>query len=166
MFTIFELMRLLAMMGGAAVLGIIGWDKFGIIGCAIGIPVGLIIGGMLGQLPLVFGLKWMSRRFDRMTDDDLLSELHDADCFTPNIHLLELNRRGYDIRRELPHVHALLASSEMHRRTAGWAALTSAFPDLADTIGGYNPTAPSAECQKKCEPLLDATEQCDEPKSR
>jgi hypothetical protein len=33
-----------------------------------------------------------------------------------------LNRRGYVIRRELPHVHTLLASSEMHRRTAGWAA--------------------------------------------
>jgi hypothetical protein len=163
MFTLFDLIRLLAIVGGAAVLGIIGWDKLGIVGCAIGIPVGLILGGMIGQLPLMIGLKWMSRRFDRMTDDELLAELHDTNCFTPNVHLLELSRRGYDIQRELPYVHSLLASTEMHRRTAGWAALTSAFPDLADKIAGYNPTAQTDDCQMKCKPLLDATESGSRP---
>jgi hypothetical protein len=41
--------------------------------------VGLILGGMLGQTFLV-GLKWMSHRFGRMTDDELLAELHDANA--------------------------------------------------------------------------------------
>jgi len=119
MFTMFDLIRLLTIVCGAVLLGIFGWNQFGIIGCATGIPVGLLLGALLGQLPLWIRLKWISRRFDRMTDDELLAELHDANCFTPNIHLLELKRRGYDIRLELQHIHALLTSPEMNKRTVG-----------------------------------------------
>ncbi len=149
------------MFGGAACVGILGWNSFGIIGCAIGVPVGLILGGLLGQIPLVVGLNWISRRFDRLTNDELLAQLHDANCCTPNLHLLELNRRGYDIRRELPHVHSLLVSPDMNRRTKGWAALISAFPEMVDIIPGYNPTTSTSECQETCKTLLAATEQSD-----
>lgn len=163
MFTLFDLIRLLAIVGGASVLGAIGWNTFGMLGCIVGVPLGFAIGAIIGQLPLIVGLKWMSRRFDRMTNGQLVDELHDPACLTPNILLLELNRRGSDIQRELPFVQSLLASDEMHRRTAGWAALTSAFPELVGRIPGYNPTATAAECQAKCESLLDATEQSGQP---
>lgn len=155
MFTLFDLIRLVSMLGGAALLGIVGWNQAGGIGCLIGTAFGLLLGGMLGHLPLLIGLKWLSRRLDRLTNEELLAELHEGDCLTPNIHLLELSRRGYEIKRELPYVHSLLASTEMHRRTTGWAAFTSAFPELIDTIPGYNPTSTTDICRQKCKPLLE-----------
>ena len=163
MFTLFDLIRLIAAVGGAVVLGSTGWNTFGILGCVVGIPIGFVLGAMIGQMPLIVCLKWMSRRFDRMTDEQLVGELHDPACLTPNILLLELNRRGSDIQCELPFVQSLLASDEVHRRTSGWAALTSAFPELVGRIPGYNPTATTAECKAKCKPLLNATEQSGEP---
>jgi len=163
MFTLFDLIRLLAIVGGTIMLGAVGWNTLGLVGCIIGIPLGFTLGAIIGQLPLVVGLKWMSQRLDRMTDEQLVAELHDPACVTPNILLLELNRRGFAIQRELPFVQSLLASDEMHRRTAGWAALTSAFPELVGRIPGYNPTATAAECKTKCKPLLNATEQSGEP---
>jgi hypothetical protein len=77
---------------------------------------------IVGQLPLIVGLKWMSRQFDRPTDEQLVDKLHDPTCLTINMVLLELNRRGYSIRRELPFIQSLLASDEMYRRIARWAA--------------------------------------------
>lgn len=74
------------------------------IGCAIGAPLGLLFGGIVGQLPIIIGLKLISRRFDRMTTNELVAELHDSHCMTPNLLLLELDRRGYDIQVELPFV--------------------------------------------------------------
>ncbi len=162
MFTLFDLIRLLAIVAGTVTLGLAGWNTFGFVGCAVGVPVGFIFGAIIGQLPLIVILKCMSRRFDRMTDEQLVDKLHDPACLIPSILLLELNRRGSDIQRELPFVQSLLASDEMHRRTAGWAALTSAFPELVGRIPGYNPTATAAECQAKCQPLLNATEQSGE----
>jgi len=162
MFTLFGLIRLLGTVGGATLLGAVGWKTFGVLGCVVGIPLGFILGATIGQLPLIVIMNGMSRRFDRMTNEQLVDELHEPECLTPNLLLLELNRRGYDIQRELPFVQSLLASDEMRRRTAGWAALTSAFPERVGRIPGYNPTAPTDECQAKCKPLLNATEQSGE----
>jgi hypothetical protein len=162
MFTLCDLIRLLAIVGGTVVLAVTGWNTFGVVGCIVGVPLGFLFGAIIGKLPLMVALKWMSRRFDSMTDEQLVAELHNPACLTPNVLLLELKRRGADIQRELPFVQSLLASNEMHRRTAGWAALTSAFPELVDRIPGYNPTATVADCQAKCKPLLHATEQSGE----
>lgn len=166
MFTCFHLIQLIAPLFGAIILGGYGWDNFGIVGCAIGIPSGLVLGGLVGRLPLYIAFKFLALRMGRMSDDELISELRDPTCLTPNVHLLELNRRGYDIRGELPSIHSLLASESVDRRTSGWAALTSAFPDLIEKVPGYSPTAPADDCGQRCTPLLSMTEQCDEPKSR
>ena len=161
MFTLFDLIRLLAAAGGAIILGVTGWNTFGILGCVVGIPTGLVVGAVVGQLPLVVCVRLITRQFGRMTDEQLVDELHDPGCLTPNLLLLELNRRGYDIQRELPFVQSLLASDEVHRRAAGWAALTSVFPELVDQIPDYCPTATTAECKANCELLLNSTEQCE-----
>ncbi|MEM1071158.1 MAG: hypothetical protein AAGI63_19790 [Planctomycetota bacterium] len=163
MFTLFDLIRLLVTVGSAVVLGSTGWSMFGLVGCIVGVPCGLMLGAAIGQLPLIIGLKWLSRRFDRMTDQQLVDELHDPACLIPNLLLLELRRRGCNIDRELPLVQSLLASDEISRRTAGWAALNSAFPELVGRIPGYNPTSTTAVCQAKCKPLLTATKQSHEP---
>jgi hypothetical protein len=158
----FVLIRSLAIGAGVIAGGSIGWNRFGILGCVAGALIGFLSGAVIGQLPLLVGLKRMSRQFDRMTDEQLSEYLHDRECLATNLVLLELDRRGSDIQRELPFVHSLLASDEVQRRTRGWAALMSAFPELVGRVPGYSPTATTAECRAKCEPLLNATEKSDE----
>jgi hypothetical protein len=164
-FTLFDLIRLFAILVGSFLLGTIGWNKFGVVGCILGVPLGFVIGAIVGRLPLIIVLKCISRRFDRMTNDELIGELHSPTCLIPNILLLELKRRGYNVQTEIPFVQTLLVSDEMHRRTAGWAALTSVFPELVGRIPNYNPTATASDCQLASRGLLDATEQSAPPKS-
>jgi len=156
MFTLFDLFRLASMIGGAALLGALGWRHMGIVGCVVGIPVGWILGGLIGQLPFIIGLTWIARRLQQQTNDELLDELHSGRCPTPNLHLLELGRRGYDIQRELPFIHNLLSSDDMNQRMKGWVVLTSAFPEFVEQIPDYNPTAPTEDCRINCRPLADA----------
>lgn len=73
----------------------------------------------------------------------------------PNSRLLELSQRGNDIQKELPYVHAMLASDRMDRRTNGWAAFTSAFPELVAHTPGYNSIDPTASCVANSQPLLE-----------
>ena len=105
MFTLFDLIRVLAIVGGAVFLGAMGWNTFGVLGCVLGVAFGFVLGGITGQLPLLVCLKWISRRFDRMTDVELVDEFHDRKCLISNILLLELKRRSCNIQRELPFVH-------------------------------------------------------------
>lgn len=153
MFTLFDLLRLIGFLGGAFVGGSLGWEWLGVFGLVLGGAGGFFVGGFVGQLPLICALKFVSRKFDAMTSDDLRQQLHAPDCLAPNVLLLELRRRGEDIQSELTFLHSLLVSDEMFRRTAGWAALTSAFPELVHRIPNYNPTGTPAECRKNCELL-------------
>ena len=51
-------------------------------------------------------------------------------------------------------VVAMLSSEG--RRTFGWAALTSAFPELATKVPSYDPAAPVSECRIALKPLEEA----------
>jgi hypothetical protein len=163
MITLFDLIRWLAMVVSAVVLAAFGWGQFGILGGLIGFPLGLILGWLLGRIPLTVGLQLIAFRLDRLTIDELVAELHHVDCPTPNLHLLELKRRGYDVLRELSVVHTLLTSTDMNRRGKGWAAIISAFPDCVETIAGYDPCATALDCQEKCKALPISTEPSREP---
>lgn len=155
MFTLFDLLRVVGMLAGATAGARCGWQYFGVIGAVAGGAAGIIIGGMIGQLPLVILLKLQLRHLKKMSSFALRTGLHQDECLTPNIFLLELSRRGEDIEMERPFVYSLLTSSELSKRITGWAALTSAFPDLARSIPGYRPTKSVAECRRICESLAD-----------
>ena len=157
MFTLFDLLQLVGFIGGL-VLGIaLGADSFGIVGGIVGGIGGFFIGAIIGRLPLIATLWLQARQFKSHSSDELRQSLHRDDCLTPNLHLLELQRRGEDIQTELPLVLQMLVSDHSDRRGFGWAALTSAFPDVANQISGYNPMASKAECKKHVDRLTNAT---------
>ena len=158
MFTLFDVLRLLGFASGAILGGRWGWQWFGALGALVGGLGGFFVGGILGNLPFIVGLKLVERKLNRMSNQVLREYLHEPHCLTPNLVLLELDSRGEDINSELPYVHALLASEDMTRRTAGWAALTSAFPHLVETIPNYRPTDATDKCQQACGGLLIAAE--------
>ena len=89
-----------------------------------------------------------------MQTSELVDELHRSECQIPNLILLELKRREYDIQLELPHLQELLASPDQNRRTLGWIALTSVFPDHVDRIPNYHPSLSEAECKMHSQNLL------------
>jgi len=148
MFTLFDMLRLFGFLGGAALGARIGFLGYGVFGAIIGGATGLTLGGIIGQLPILLVLRMRVRQFRGMTNDELRTLLHNEDCITLNVVLLELKRRGADIENELGFVCSLLTSSEMSRRVTGWAALTSVFPSVANKIPDYSPARPVEQCRR------------------
>jgi hypothetical protein len=112
-----------------------------------------ILGGcagfVIGRLPFLIGLRAIQRRFAGMTADELRGWLRESGCAYPNLVLLELQSRGEDIERELPLAVDMLTSENRGRRPLGWAALTSAFPQVAEKVRNYRLEDSVEECQRK-----------------
>src|SRR5687768_11937425 len=108
MFTLFHLLELVGF-GVGLVLGMVGGaGLFGIAGGLGGAVVGGLLGFIIGRIPLVLGLFWLARDLTSQSTAELRSDLHSSKCLTLNLVLLELRRRGEDIRCELPVVMDLL----------------------------------------------------------
>lgn len=157
MITIFDMVQILSPLLGlllgatlGAPLGPVGAVVCGLFGGAVGL--------YLGRLPTLFMIRGMRRKLARFNPVELRDQLHDPKCWTPNILLLELRARGEDISTELPLVLSLMESEHQHRRTLGFAALLSAFPEVAKALRGYNPTQPIEECIRKMMEFKQRTE--------
>lgn len=153
MVTVFHLLMLLAVVGGAALGATAGWHLFGVLGAILGALAGAMAGALIGQVPLVAGMLLVGRRYEKMTTDALREHLHNAECAAPNLVLLELRRRGENIEDQLPLLQQMLGSEDVQQRTRGWAALRSAFPERAAQMAGYSPFGTIDECRKHAEPL-------------
>ncbi len=150
MITIFHVFFLFALIVGMIEGASFGWHRYGIIGVIPGAALGMLSGGIIGYIPGYFVLLITFLRFKFMPTVELRKRLHEGDSI-PNFILVELSRRGEDIYVELPVVQKLLISSEMDDRTTGWAALTSAYPELRQKMPGYHPTDSTDVCRKNCE---------------
>ncbi len=159
LFTIFELFELIGPALGTAVGCIGGHYIFGPVGLVVGGILGLLLGIFLGKVPGNRSIVAIHREFMGKSDDDLRADLHHPECKYPNFTLLELNYRGADISSELPVVLDMLESPDLKRRRAGVAAITSAFPDMADKVPDYRPTDTVDECKRKIRVLRRLAEQ-------
>lgn len=152
MFTIFDmiavLMPLTAALLGARVGSEWGWTQ------AIGGGVaGLLVGYVLGQLPIRWVVWRVRKQLAPFTTEQLRAALTDPKCFTPNFLLMELRLRGEDISQHVGLVLHLMADDAYVRRTRGYAAWLSAYPQWAKRLAGYNPGHSVAECRAKVEAL-------------
>jgi hypothetical protein len=153
MFTLFHVIRLVGMAFGMALGLSWGVRLLGPVGGVLGAIAGGLLGLLVGRLPELLALCLIARDLRGKSENELRESLHRADCPTPNCVLLELRRRGVDIEAELPVVLEMLVAEDMGRRSHGWAALTSAFPEQARQIAGYRISDPVEECRRKIEPL-------------
>jgi hypothetical protein len=148
-FTAFDLFVIVAICAGF-VLGLAGGAKlFGAAGGLVGALVGGYAGFTLGCLPEWLVLRSLSLGLARETSAGLRSWLHSQNCPIPNLVFLELQRRGEDVQQEFGVVLDLLGSEELAQRTRGWAALTSAFPELAEQVQDYRLGDSVEECRRK-----------------
>jgi hypothetical protein len=126
---------------------------FGVAGGVIGGLLGGYLGLRVGRIPELLVLRSLKRDLSSKTVPELRAYLHSPACLTPNCVLLELRSRGEDSRQELPVVADLLSSEDVGRRGHGWAALTSAFPELVGQIRDYRIGDSAEECRRKTEIL-------------
>jgi len=149
MFTIFHLLVLVGFVYGAIFGAHAGSALCGTVGGVVGAIAGCIVGVCVGRIPGFLTLLWLARGLRSKSTSELKSDLRSESCVTPNCVLLELQRRGENIRPELPVVLDMLISENVGRRGLGWAALTSAFPDLAKQIQDYRIQDSVDDCRKK-----------------
>jgi hypothetical protein len=153
MLTLFDILPLLGAVAGL-VLGVAGGASLaGLPGGVAGVLIGCPAGFVAGRLPLLLVLRALSRDLARKTAAELRADLRSHACLTPNVVLLELLRRGEDIRPELPVVLDMLVSEDFGRRGQGWAALLSAFPELAAQVPDYHISDTVPECRRKTDQL-------------
>jgi hypothetical protein len=153
MFTFFHVILLACLVGGVA-LGMAGGAQlFGVTGGIVGALAGGLAGLVIGRIPVILVLRSLAREFCAKTSSELRAHLRDPDCLAPNVVLLELQSRGEDIRQDLPVVLDWLISQDVGRREKGWAALTSAFPELVSQIPDYRIDDSVDECRRKTDKL-------------
>jgi len=128
-----------------------GKDYLGLFGAIAGAMLGLILfaylGSMLDQLILRISLRKMRKHFAPLSVSELRSQI--STSFTPNYILFELKARGEDISKDIEPVLRLLEADESFRRCRGYAALLSAFPQMAASTRRYNPMRPVSACHEK-----------------
>lgn len=97
------------------------------------------------------------RRFESLsgkTTDELCAVLRGSEWLFYRNTLLELRRRGEDIREEVIPVLDLLVSERQRQRIAGWLILRELYPDLAVRVPDYRPQESPAVCGEKTRKLF------------
>jgi len=158
MFTLFDVLELVGPLAGAAV-GVIVGLRFGTGGAVVGAVLGVVVGRLVGKLPTFVMLKSLHCSLSKKSTEHLRADLRAERCLIPNVILLELSSRGENIMQDLPVVLDLLESEDRSRRGFGWAALTSAFPELVHRISDYQIYDTVDECRRKTQGLRDLAEQ-------
>lgn len=146
MFTLFDLIQLMSPIVGAIVGAAVGGEY----GIAIGV-VGALLGGFIGlkfgAIPTKMMIRSTRKDFASLTNSELEGRLVDSE-WIPNLILLELKARGEDVGKHLSFVFSLLTHDDLHCRAKGYAALLSAFPELAKNLRGYNPSDSAEACRQ------------------
>lgn len=151
MFTLFDLAALLLPFVCAVTLATWGHRLGGVGGALVGALLGVVLGRLAARLLTVVAFRPVIAELRSKPSEELKAALRDEACLTPNLVLLELKSRDQVSDDDLEVVVEMLRSEK--RRTFGWAALTSAYPELAATIPGYSPVASRESCAVSIERL-------------
>ena len=138
--TIYHILTAAGALSGFALGMAAGFRLSGVPGAVGGSLAGGLLGWCLGRVPELLVWRSIARDLTRLSAEELRADLRRADCRFPNCVLLELQSRGEEIRSELPVVLRMLESEDYNCRCRGWAALTSAYPELAALIADYRVT--------------------------
>lgn len=152
MFTLLDLVELVIPIVGVLWGFVIG-ARFGIVPGIVCAGIGLILGRILGKLPLTISIYALKRCFRKKTTEDLRKELRKEDCLIPNVILHEILSRGDDTSEDLEIVLNKLESVNSDERSRGWVALKSAFPNIVKMMPDYNFYDSPELCKQKVDKL-------------
>jgi hypothetical protein len=160
-FTVFDLIWVVAPIVLTGI-GIAVGRQFGLVGGIVGAVLGFLAGCYVGQLPTLRQVRSFGRRAAGMTAAELRAYLHAPVLdlnYPPNFVLLELNRRREVILSDLWAIFDMLESTEVERRRCAVAAITSAFPEIADEAPDYDINDDTDTCIVKVRALRESAEQ-------
>jgi hypothetical protein len=122
-----------------------------------------IILGIVGVVvvALVLFVRWNTLR--TRSTEELRAFLRSGDWTYYRYALLELRRRGVDIRGENRQVIRLLMSESPFRRQAGWMILRDLYPELAAQLPDYNFRDNDEVCREKASRIFPPAEPCAPP---
>ena len=113
---------------------------------------------ILAGLALVITGFYALRRFESMrnkSSEELRAILHGQDWLFYRNALLELRRRGEDIRQEVMPVLNLLVADSRQLRIGGWLILRQVYPELASRVPEYNPREALDVCKEKMQKIFE-----------
>ena len=153
--TIFEIIPLALIIFGI-VFGVKLGSRYGDVAAGIGAVVGGVLGLFCWRLPLYWTATFLDRKrdFSRKTVEELRAMLRDPNCRVPNVVLLELAKRGQNMKQELPLVFDMLTSPLPERRYLGRRTLVSVFPERARLVGNYRADESVEKCKEKVWKIL------------
>ena len=97
------------------------------------------------------------RRLESMSGkslDELRAYLRSPEWVFYRNALMELRKRGEDIRPQVVPILELLISEAKTKRTAGWLVLKDFYPDLAARVADYRPLEPQEVCREKMQNIF------------
>ena len=97
------------------------------------------------------------RRFESMrnkSNDELRAILRGSEWLYYRNAILELQRRGEDIKPEVMPVLDLLISDIKQQRIGGWLILKQLYPELASRVPDYKPEEPQDTCKEKIQEII------------
>lgn len=151
MITFLNLLRILIPVAGGCLGASVGYAARGPAGWAVGALIGFVLlNAFAARIQGWFlrrEIRAMRRKLAPLSAEELRGNL--ATSLTPNYFLLELKARGEDISGELETVLQMLEADASHRRIVGWAALRSAFPQIALLLTAYFPTRSAPTCREQ-----------------
>jgi hypothetical protein len=114
--------------------------------------IGLIIswgvaGWFCGWVPSFIITFCRRRTLSRETTDALKARLRNGTSTWYQLVMGELQKRGADLRCELPLALTLLSADRSQQRLRGWQMLRVFFPHLARKIPDYDPSQTAAKCR-------------------
>src|SRR6266404_5604769 len=92
------------------------------------------------------------RRFESLsgkTTEELRAILQGADWLFYRNSLIELRKRGEDIKPEVVPILNLLISDSKQQRIGGWLVLKELNPELASRVSDYKPQDAPGVCKEK-----------------
>jgi hypothetical protein len=105
---------------------------------------------------VVFFLRWNS--FRGRSTEELRAFLRSGDWTYYRNALIELRRKGVDIKGENRQVIRMLMAESPFRRQAGWMILKEIYPELAAQLPDYNFRDNDEVCREKASRILPAVE--------
>lgn len=137
MFTIYHMIGGIGIVLCPTFASVVGYELVGISGAIVGGTLGLMIGVFGANYILLAAVRSGAALVRDKSSAELRRLIHEHRVMV-NFALLELRSRGEDIHCELGLVIRMLESDSRSERGSGWAALSSAFPDLAEEVSDYH----------------------------
>jgi hypothetical protein len=132
-------------------VGIRFFGRAGGILCAI---VGFFVGQVIARFIEQFVHRSMFKELEKSSNEQLWKIVSMSWWnFYQTIALLQLAKRGQDVRSRLPRIVDMLESNDRLTRIYGWDALRLVFTDLMAQVPGYNPRGSVEECRRSAAEL-------------